>query len=302
MRRVILGLVVAAFGMGPVSASAQANTETLADIRQELSVLYVELQKLKRELNTTGASGNATVGGSVLDRVNTIESELQRLTSKTEELEFRIDSVVTDGTNRVGDLEFRICELEPSCDIGSIEPGDTLGGVAPSTGGNAGSTGTAPAPATATDTDTTGTTGTATTGGTTGTEGGVQMAAAEQADFDTAMAAFEAGEYAAAAEQFERFTTNYPGSPMEAQAGLKRGEALEQADDMTGAARAYLNTFSTAPDGPQAPQALFLLGRSLGALGQTNEACLTLGEVAQRFPQSPAVGQAASAMQNLGCS
>ncbi|MDD9725626.1 tol-pal system protein YbgF [Roseovarius sp. SK2] len=299
MRRVILGLVVAAFGMGPVSASAQANTETLADIRQELSVLYVELQKLKRELNTTGASGNATVGGSVLDRVNTIESELQRLTSKTEELEFRIDSVVTDGTNRVGDLEFRICELEPSCDIGSIEPGDTLGGVAPSTGGNAGSTGTAPDPAPAPATDTT---GTATTGGTTGTEGGVQMAAAEQADFDTAMAAFEAGEYAAAAEQFERFTTNYPGSPMEAQAGLKRGEALEQANDMTGAARAYLNTFSTAPDGPQAPQALFLLGRSLGALGQTNEACLTLGEVAQRFPQSPAVGQAASAMQNLGCS
>lgn len=292
MRRVILGLVVAAFGMGPVSASAQANTETLADIRQELSVLYVELQKLKRELNTTGASGNATVGGSVLDRVNTIESELQRLTSKTEELEFRIDSVVTDGTNRVGDLEFRICELEPSCDIGSIEPGDTLGGVEPATSGQ-GTTGTAPA---------TDTTGTATTGGTTGTDSGVQMAAAEQADFDTAMAAFDAGEYAAAAEQFERFTTNYPGSPMEAQAGLKRGEALEQANDMTGAARAYLDTFSTAPDGPQAPQALFLLGRSLGALGQTNEACLTLGEVAQRFPQSPAVGQAASAMQNLGCS
>ncbi|QFT94094.1 tol-pal system protein YbgF [Roseovarius sp. THAF9] len=292
MRRVILGLVVAAFGMGPVAASAQANTETLADIRQELSVLYVELQKLKRELNTTGASGNATVGGSVLDRVNTIESELQRLTSKTEELEFRIDSVVTDGTNRVGDLEFRICELEPSCDIGSIEPGDTLGGVEPSTSGQ-GTTSTAPA---------TDTTGTATTGGTTGNDSGVQMAAAEQADFDTAMAAFEAGEYAAAAEQFERFTTNYPGSPMEAQAGLKRGEALEQANDMTGAARAYLDTFSTAPDGPQAPQALFLLGRSLGALGQTNEACLTLGEVAQRFPQSPAVGQAASAMQNLGCS
>ncbi|MGK7651765.1 tol-pal system protein YbgF [Roseovarius sp. B08] len=297
MRRVILGLVVAAFGMGPVSASAQqANTETLADIRQELSVLYVELQKLKRELNTTGATGTATVGGSVLDRVNTIESELQRLTSKTEELEFRIDSVVTDGTNRVGDLEFRICELEPSCDIGSIEPGDTLGGVAPATSGQ-GATSAAPA---------TGTTGNATTGdasgSTAGGEGNVQMAAAEQADFDAAMAAFEAGEYAAAAEQFERFTTNYPGSPMEAQAGLKRGEALEQANDMTGAARAYLDTFSTAPDGPQAPQALFLLGRSLGALGQTNEACLTLGEVAQRFPQSPAVGQAASAMQNLGCS
>ena len=242
MRCFILGLVVAAFGMGPLTASAQqADTETLADIRQELSVLYVELQKLKRELNTTGAAGSATVGGSVLDRVNTIESELQRLTSKTEELEFRIDSVVTDGTNRVGDLEFRICELEPSCDIGSIEPGDTLGGVAPSTSGNAG--GSVAAPSTGATGSSTG----ATTGGTSGTDTGVEMAVGEKADFDAAMATFESGDYQAAAEQFELFTTNYPGSPMEAQAGLKRGEALEQANDMTGAARAYLGTFSTAP-------------------------------------------------------
>lgn len=302
MRRAILGLVVATLGLGPHAALAQANTETLADIRQELSVLYVELQKLKRELNTTGATGSASVGGSVLDRVNTIESELQRLTSKTEELEFRIDSVVTDGTNRVGDLEFRLCELEPGCDIGSIEPGDTLGGVTPSTGGTGGTGNTGSTGGTAPATDTTGAAGTGGDAGSAETGAGVQMAVGEKADFDAAMATFEAGDYQAAAEQFELFTTNYPGSPMEAQAGLKRGEALEQANDMTGAARAYLDTFSTAPEGPQAPQALFLLGRSLGALGQTNEACLTLGEVAQRFPQSPAVGQAASAMQNLGCS
>ncbi len=291
MRRVIPGLMVALLGLGPVAAPAQSGSETLADIRQELSVLYVELQKLKRELNTTGATGNASVGGTVLDRVGTIESELMRLTSKTEELEFRIDRVVTDGTNRVGDLEFRICELEPGCDVGSIEPGDTLGGVAPAT---AGTPGTVTAPAA----DTSG----ADTGATGGTDTGVELAVGEKSDFDAAMALMEQGDYQAAAEQFELFMTNYPGSPMEAQAGLKRGEALEQANDMTGAARAYLDTFSAAPEGPRAPEALYLLGRSLGALGQTNEACLTLGEVSQRFPQSPAVGQAASAMQNLGCS
>ncbi|MEO1140525.1 MAG: tetratricopeptide repeat protein, partial [Pseudomonadota bacterium] len=74
------------------------------------------------------------------------------------------------------------------------------------------------------------------------------------------------------------------------------------ANDVTGAARAYLDTFSAAPEGPQAPDALFLLGRSLGRLGQTNEACVTLGEVGVRFPQSQAAPQAVSAMQNLGCS
>ena len=77
----------------PMAARAQSD-ETLADIRQELSVLYVEIQKLKREMSTTGASGEVAAGGSILDRVNAIESELQRLTAKTEELDFRIQSVV----------------------------------------------------------------------------------------------------------------------------------------------------------------------------------------------------------------
>jgi len=100
----------------PQGAGAQ-DSQTLADIRQEMSVLFVEVQRLRRELSTTGAPGVTVPGGSVIDRVNVIETELQRLTGKSEELEFRINSIVTDGTNRLGDLEFRLCELETNCDI-----------------------------------------------------------------------------------------------------------------------------------------------------------------------------------------
>lgn len=285
MRRFFVICMVCLIGV-PAQAPAQAGSETLADIRQELSVLYVELQKLKRELSTTGGAGQMTVGGSVLDRVGAIEAELQRLTAKTEQLEFRIDQVVTDGTNRVGDLEFRLCELEPSCDISSLETGDTLGGVAPATGGTA----TAPAEPDLPGTDV----------GIEGT-GGVELAVGEQADFDAAMEAFDAGDHLAAAEQFELFQTNYPGSPLAGRAGLKQGEALEAAGEVTRAARAYLDTFSEAPQGPQAAEALYLLGRTLGRLGQTNEACVTLSEVATRFPQADVVTEARGEMQNLGC-
>jgi tol-pal system protein YbgF len=286
MRRVLsLALVLGVALSAP--GRAQDNSETLADIRQELSVLYVELQKLKRELSTTGGVSDVQVGGTVIDRVNALEAEVQRLTAKTEQLEFRIDSVVSDGTNRVGDLEFRLCELEPDCDIATLEPGATLGGVEPSTGSTV----------TGTDAGVEADTGTDAGIG----AGGVELAVGEQADFDSAMAAFEAGDYAAAAEQFALFQTNYPGGPLSAIAGLKRGEALEAAGDLTGAARAYLDTFSSAPNGDEAPQALFLLGQSLGRLGQTNEACVTLGEVEVRFPQSDAVLEARSAMRNIGC-
>ncbi len=291
MRWICKLIVVAMLGM-PSVALAQEGGETLADIRQELAVMYVELQKLKRELSTTGASGQLTVGGSVIDRVNAMEAELQRLTSKTEQLEFRIDRVVTDGTNRVGDLEFRICELEPGCDIGTLEVGDTLGGIAPSTGATATGTDTA---------STTITTGEISGSTDTGSTGGVELAVGEQADFDTAMASFEAGNMAEAARQFALFQENYPGSPLGGEAGLKRGEALEQSGEMTQAARAYLDTFSAEPNGTKAPDALFRLGRALAQLGQTNEACVTLSEVGVRFPQSPAAAEAQAEIQNMSC-
>ena len=284
MRRYLFVLTMVMIGV-PALAPAQDRSDTLADIRQELSVLYVELRKLRRELSTTGGAGQMTVGGSVLDRVGAIESELQRLTAKTERLEFRIDRVVSDGTNRVGDLEFRICELEPSCDISQIETGDTLGGVAPGSGG----TTTVPMGLQLPD-----------TGAETGTD--VQLAVGEQADFDTAMAAFDAGDHSAAAEQFALFQSNYPGSPLAGQAGLKRGEALEAAGEQTQAARAFLDTFSEAPQGPQAAEALFFLGRALGRLGQTSEACVTLSEVGTRFPGVDVVTEAQAEMQALGCS
>ena len=280
MRRFFIGLVCAVVCVaGAAQAQAQNRDETLADIRQELSVLYVEVQRLKRELSTTGAVGDVAIGNSVIDRVAAIESELQRLTSKTEELEFRIGSVVRDGTNRIGDLEFRLCELEAGCDIGALGQGTTLGGVEPSTNITTPTIGTDTVP----------------------NDDGVQLAVGEQADFDLATRALDEGDFTAAADQFALFLQNYPGSPLSADAGLGRGLALEKAGQMTQAARAYLDTFSAAPNGPKAPNALYLLGRALGQLGQREEACVTLGEVDFRFPGGEPAQNARTEMQQLGC-
>ena len=66
-------LIAALLFAAPVSA--QNNAETLADIRQELTVLYVELQKLKRGLSTTGGVDNSNLGGTnTLSRVDAMEA------------------------------------------------------------------------------------------------------------------------------------------------------------------------------------------------------------------------------------
>jgi len=256
---------------GPVQAQSRA--ETLADIRQELSMLYVEVQRLKRELSTTGIADPGVSGGTTLQRVDAIEAALQDLTSKTEELQHRVDRIVRDGTNRIGDLEFRLVELEGG-DLSKLGETTTLGGE---------DLALAPGPVTAP------------------MPGEAELAMSEQDDFDAAKAALEAGNPQQAAELFAAFTETYPGGPLSGEAHFLRGEALTALGETAAAARAYLQSFSGAPDGARAPQALFRLGQSLGDLGQSQEACVTLGEVGARFPGSEAAAQAAEARSTLGC-
>ena len=225
-------------------------------------------------MSTTG-SVQSTGGNSPLERLAAIEAELQRLTAKTEQLEFRINRITIDGTNRIGDLEFRLCELEADCDIAMLGDTPSLGGVD--------SAAQVPTPSPSTD------------------NGGPALAVGEQADFDAAKEALNQGQLQAAADGFGGFITAYPGSPLSAEAYYLRGEALEGLGQLTSAARSYLDSFSGDPEGILAADALFKLGTSLAALGQVQDACVTLREVAVRFPASEAVSEANAAMQELSC-
>ncbi|WP_370303440.1 tol-pal system protein YbgF [Pseudooceanicola sp.] len=273
--RVLCAVFTALALVAPLPLAAQTRDETLADIRQELNILFVEIQKLKRELSTTGSPQVNLAGSSVLDRVAAMEAELQRLTSETEQLENRVNRVVTDGTNRIGDLEFRLVELEGG-DVSKLSDTTTLGGVEP--------TAAAPLPGTQAP-----------------TSSQPQLAVGEEADYQAAMAALDEGDYRKAADLLATFNQSYPGSPLAAEADLKRGHALDQLGDTREAARAYLSSFNLNATGPVAPDALYQLGAALGRLGQTQQACITLGEVGSRFPAGEAALEARNEMSKLGC-
>ncbi len=270
----------AALSLALLAGSAQAqDSQTLADIRQDLSVLWVEIQRLNRELSTTGGAGGSGGGTTVLERVQAIEAELQRLTAKTEELEFRITSVVRDGTARVGNLELRLCELEAECNIRDLGDTPSLGGVEVEA---------APAAQEQPQSQPQDT--------------GPALAASEQADFQAAEDKLNTGDNHGAAELFAAFASTYPGGPLTDKAHFLRGRALENIGQNADAARAYLASFSGKPDGTEAPQALAGLGRMLAILGQTTEACTTLREVGIRFPQTVAATEANAEMARIGCS
>lgn len=270
----LIAVLLVGLAVMPRFAVAQ-DAETLADIRQQLTVLYVEIQNLKREMSTTGAPSGVDTSGTTLNRVNAIETELSRLTGRMERLEQRVQRVVEDGTNRIGDLEFRLVELEGG-DVSDLGETTTLGGdpEVPSFG----------TPETSDPVD-----------------GGSELAIGETSDFNRAKAALDGGDARSAADQFAAFTDAYPGSPLEAEAHLRRGQALEQLGETTPAARAFLDSYSRYPNSLVADQALYHLGKSLGALGKVSEACVTLGEVHARHPGSDMVVLAQSEMRNLAC-
>ena len=289
MRSILIAAVLFA-----TPVAAQDNSQTLADIRQELTVLYVEMQKLRRELSTTGGVNTNLAGTNTLERLDAMEREVQRLTASTERLTNRVDSVVADGTNRIGDLEFRLCELEAGCDIGALGETSTLGGgVAPAVA-------TAPAASGSLDGGVTGGASDVATGLT--DLGGAELAFAEREDFERAKASFDDGNYNGAADQFQRFTETYQGGPLTGLAHLMRGESLSKLGMTSSAARAYLESYSGTPNGPTAPTALLKLGISLNGLGQSSEACITLAEVTARFPASDASVEAQAARAGMGCS
>jgi tol-pal system protein YbgF len=259
---------------GPTNAQDQG--QNLADIQAELTVLNGQIEQLRNELVRSGAAGGLPVdAATALTRLDQLEAELRRLTDRVDVLTNDVIRITEDASNRVGDIEFRLTELEGGDTSVRPEPSLLGGGV------------TRPrprpiAPAVA-------------------PEGSGALAVSEQGDFDAAVAAAESGDNARAATLFSEFLQDYPGGPLTTEAQYRRGEALAATEDWRGAARSFLDAFSGAPQDPQAPNALFQLAVSLGKLGQVSEACLTLTEVDTRYPGSAVAGDVAVERQALAC-
>lgn len=275
LRRFAFTLALAAL---PFAGLAQDRVQTLADIKAELTVLMAEFNALKAELVSSGAAATGVAGGDALQRLDTIEAALVQLTAKAEEVELKVNRVIADGTNQIGDLEFRLCEVTEGCDIGNLPEIAVLGG-----GGAAPVVDPVVVEPIAGDT------------------GGAELALSEQADFDRAKEVLGQGDFRTAADLFATYAQSYPGGPLIQEALVLRGDALAQLGDTATSARSYLDAFSGKPEGAFAAEALMKLGTSLGSLGQINEACMTLAEVGTRFPGSTAAAQAAGAMPGLQC-
>lgn len=105
--------------------------------------------------------------------------------------------------------------------------------------------------------------------------------------YDKAFSFLQVNDYASAQATFEDFIDQYPDHSLAPNSKFWIGETHYERQDYASASQAFARAFKDHPDGQKAPDTLLKLAMSLKAQDMSNEACLTLDELAKRFPNAP---------------
>ena len=92
--------------------------------------------------------------------------------------------------------------------------------------------------------------------------------------------------YAEATSSFDGFVRKYPSDPLTPNAYYWLGESYYARADYTRSAESFRKGFEANPQGQKAPDNLFKLAKSLGQVKRTNEACIVLGQIVAKYPDS----------------
>jgi tol-pal system protein YbgF len=104
--------------------------------------------------------------------------------------------------------------------------------------------------------------------------------------YDSAFMALQEGNPRLATEGFEKFIQGSPNDPMVGSAHFWLGEAAFTNGEYRKAADSYLKTATDFPNSEKAPESLLKLGVALKRLNETDAACRTFNELANRFPDA----------------
>ena len=304
--RLLASTLVAAFIASATPAAAQA-----ASIEPRVKKLETELRAVQRKVfpggsdrffepeisapaaapSTTGTSASAPIT-DLLQRVDTLENQITRLTAQTEENGFKL-----------GQLEKRLTLIEDKA-------AEAAAAAAPAITGAAGASGAGATPARVTSTAAATTTGAA--------------AAAPSAERVAAVSAIEKPQTADAGEDaylygYRLWEAKFlPESQAQLRFTLEKhpkhkrtsytrnllGRAYLDDGKPSAAAKMFAENYEKDPKGDRAPESLYFLGEALIKLNEKPKACIAFAELAEVYP-AVATGRLsdrlASGRRNAGC-
>ena len=121
--------------------------------------------------------------------------------------------------------------------------------------------------------------------------------------YDQAFSYLQTNDYASAQATFEDFIRTYPDHSLAANSKYWLGETYYARGEFQDASRSFARAFKDHPDGQKAPDTLLKLAMSLKGQNMNEEACLTLSELKDRFPNAPAsvTAKANDEQASYGC-
>ena len=106
--------------------------------------------------------------------------------------------------------------------------------------------------------------------------------------FNAALAAFQAGQYPEAEAGFKAFLAANPAHRLTPDAIFYIGETYLQRSRPREAAEQFLKVTTDYSKSSRAPESMVRLGQTLAELGNSDQACATLGEFGKRYPSASA--------------
>ncbi|MEQ8664650.1 MAG: tol-pal system protein YbgF [Rhodospirillales bacterium] len=339
MLPIVFAVVAFVVSMSPATASAQ-DVQSLLDrierLERDLRTLNIQLAR-GQSVSATVAVGKGAgdqagqpmnpAGIAHLDsRITALEGDLRAVTGSVEELGFHISQLTTRLDKLIGDVDYRLSELERGrVGAGSAAVGVQGDGLLPQ------DQSATPLPVTPEVDTGTGVLGSitaeqlqsadvsvpsevdaATEGSGTGisradtgtlssqelsapqptaTDGNEQVAAlTPQDEYAQAFALLRQAKYDEAAAALQSFVDSHGDHDLASNARYWLGETYYVRSEYVRAAEVFFEAYRLAPKGPKAPDTLLKLGMALGNLGKKPEACAAFAKLEQEFPNpSPAI-------------
>jgi tol-pal system protein YbgF len=117
---------------------------------------------------------------------------------------------------------------------------------------------------------------------------GVAMLDQPREQYNAALQAFQAGQYPEAETGFKAFLAANPAHRLSPDAIFYIGETYLQRSRPREAAEQYLKVTTDYSKSSRAAESMVRLGQTLAALGNSEQACATLGEFGKRYPTASA--------------
>ncbi len=307
----------------PGSAVAQESLNAQVErLQRELTAL--QRQVYRGEAPAAAAAGSAVTGGDLSGtqaarielRLSQFESELRALTGQIEQFGFKVNQIDRRLDSLVTDVDLRLQSLEQRLNAGAVAGGGA--GVAdPAAAGAGGGTGGAAtdlaagaAPAQSggapdslgvinqadlkrfQDNQAGTVEGQAQSGNlaTAGQTAAVPAAAlpqgSPQEQYNYAFSLLRQAQYNEAEQALRAFVEQHPEDALAGNAKYWLGETHYVRGDYQQSAVIFAEGYQQYPNNTKAPDNLLKLGMSLGALGNTADACGTFAELLKRYPNA----------------